>query len=55
VFEYLLLRSGTLVLTPRDASRPIVLENVLGITKKEKELARLLSTIDVKIDTGDDE
>jgi hypothetical protein len=55
VFEYILLRSGTLILTPRDAHRPIVLENVLSITKKEKELARLLSTIDVKIDSSDDE
>ena len=51
VFEYMLLRSGNLILTPRDARRPIVLENVLGISGKEKKLAELLSTIDVKIDT----
>ncbi len=54
VFEYLLLRSGNLILFPRDADRPIVLENVLGINKKEKALASQLSTIDVKIDNGDD-
>lgn len=50
VFEYMLLRSGNLILTPRDARRPIVLENVLGISGKEKKLAELLSTLDVKID-----
>jgi hypothetical protein len=54
VFEYLLLRSGNLVLFPRDTDRPIVLENVLSINKKEKALAAQLSTIDVKIDNGDD-
>jgi hypothetical protein len=54
VFEYLLLRSGNLVLFPRDAERPIVLENVLSINRKEKALAAQLSTIDVKIDNGDD-
>lgn len=52
VFEYILLHSGTLVLTPRDANRPIVLENILGINSKEKVLAKMLSTIDVKIDDG---
>jgi len=54
VFEYLLLRSGKLVLFPRDMDRPIVLENVLGINKKEKALAAQLSTIDVKIDSGEE-
>jgi hypothetical protein len=53
VFEYILLGAGDLILTPRDATRPIVLENVLGISKKEKLIARLLSTIDVNISTGD--
>ena len=55
VFEFMLLGSGNLVLTPRDSPRPIVLENVLMINKKEKALSSLLSTIDVKIDVGDDE
>ncbi len=49
VFEYLLLRSGNLVLFPRGSDRPIVLENILSINKKEKALAAMLSTIDVKI------
>ena len=52
VFEFMLLRSGNLILFPRDVERPIVLENVLGINKKEEALSAQLSTIDVKIDNG---
>lgn len=49
VFEYLLLRSGRLILTPREAPRPIVLENVLFISKKEKAITRMLSALQVQV------
>ncbi len=49
VFEYLLLRSGRLILTPREAPRPIVLENVLFISKKEKAITRMLGALQVQV------
>ena len=54
VFEYLLLRSGRLILTPREAPRPIVLENVLFISKKEKSITRMLSALQVQVRSQDD-
>ncbi len=54
VFEYLLLRSGRLILTPREAPRPIVLENVLFISKKEKAITRMLSALQVQVRSNDD-
>lgn len=49
VFEYLLLRSGRLILTPREAPRPIVLDNVLFISKKEKAITRMLGALQVQV------
>jgi len=54
VFEYLLLRSGRLILTPREAPRPIVLENVLFISKKEKAITRMLSALQVQVRSHDE-
>ncbi len=52
VLEYILLRSGTLVLMPVGVERPIVLENVIGLNKVEDKIQRLLGTTKVRIDDG---
>lgn len=49
VFEYLLLRSGRLILSPRDVQRPIVLDNVLFISKKEQAITKMLSALQVQV------
>ncbi len=49
VFEYLLLRSGRLILSPRDVQRPIVLDNVLFISKKEQAITQMLSALQVQV------
>ncbi len=49
VFEYMLLRSGRLILTTRDSPRPIILENVLFISKKEARLTRMLGALQVQV------
>ena len=51
VFEYLLLRSGRLVLTPSNEPRAIVLDNVLFIDRKERALTRMLSALQVQVRT----
>jgi hypothetical protein len=53
VFEYLLLRSGRLVLHPSDEPRAIVLDNVFFINKKEAELTKLLGSLQVQVKTDD--
>ncbi len=52
VLEYVLLRSGTLVLIPLGEERPIVLQNVIGMNTVEDKIQRLLGTLKVRIDTG---
>jgi hypothetical protein len=49
VFEYLLLKSGRLILHPSQERRAIVLENVIGINRKEEQLTRMLSALQVHI------
>jgi hypothetical protein len=49
VFEYLLLRSGRLILHIRGAERPVVLDNVPFISRKEQALTRLLGTLQVDV------
>jgi len=49
VFEYLLLRSGRLILHPSNEPRAIVLENVMRINAKEAELTRLLGALQVQV------
>jgi hypothetical protein len=49
VFEYFLLRSGKLILTDRDAPRPIVLDNVLFINKKETAITQMLGALQVQV------
>ncbi|MGQ0614263.1 MAG: hypothetical protein ACT4PV_11050 [Planctomycetaceae bacterium] len=52
LLEYLLLRSGRLVLDPRETERPIVLENVIGLNRVEDKIQRLLGTMKVRLDRG---
>jgi len=50
VFELLLLRSGKMVLYPEGESRAIVLENIIGINKKELEVKEILESYAIRID-----
>ncbi|GIW92876.1 MAG: hypothetical protein KatS3mg110_0917 [Pirellulaceae bacterium] len=49
VFEYMLLGAGRLVLRPSGEQRPIILENVPFITKKEEAITNMLSALQVKV------
>jgi hypothetical protein len=53
LFEYLLLRSGRLILHPSTERRAIILENVLFIDNKEKSITAMLGALQVKV-RGDD-
>jgi hypothetical protein len=49
VFEYLLLGSGRLILYVSGQPRPIILENVMGISRKERAITQMLSALQVKV------
>ena len=49
VFEFLLLFSGKLVLFPASEQQAIVLQNVIGVNRIEKNLQELLSAISVEL------
>jgi len=49
VFEYMLLRTGRLILHPSNERRAIVLENVPFINRKEQELTKMLSALQVQV------
>ncbi len=49
VFEYALLGAGRLILHPSTEKRSIVLDHILFVSSKERELSRVLSSIRVKI------
>lgn len=49
VFEYLLLRSGRLILHPNQERQAIVLDNVFFIDRKEDEITRLLGALQVQV------
>lgn len=51
IFEYMLLRSGRLILHPSNEPRAIVLENVPFINSKEEQITRMLSALQVQIRT----
>lgn len=51
VFEYLLLRSGRVILFPATEREAIVLENVLNVNRKEADVHELLSSLAVEIET----
>jgi hypothetical protein len=56
VFEYILLGAGRLILHPSTEKRAIVLDNILFVGDKEKQLTKMLGSIKVKIssDSSDD-
>jgi hypothetical protein len=49
VFEFLLLRSGRLLLHPSTERRAIVLENVPNINRRDDEIQALLRVLDVHV------
>ena len=49
VFEYMLLRSGRLILHPSDDRRSIILDNVPFINKKEEAITRMLGALQVQL------
>lgn len=49
IFEYVLLKSGRLILNPGGQQRPIILENVFFIDQKEAAITKLLSSMQVQI------
>ncbi|MEZ6088382.1 MAG: hypothetical protein R3C05_10220 [Pirellulaceae bacterium] len=49
VFEYILLGAGRLILHPSTESRAIVLDNILFVGDKERQLTKTLGSIKVKI------
>lgn len=53
VFEFLLLRSGTLILHPSQERRAIVLENVPNIHRKETQLTQMLGALQVQVRKAD--
>jgi hypothetical protein len=52
VFEFMLLGAGRLILHPTTEKRAIVLDNILFVGNKERELTRVLGSIKVQI-SGD--
>jgi hypothetical protein len=51
ILEYALLRSGRLVLHVQNERKAIVLDNVLWIDRKEQELKKLMSRLEVRVTT----
>jgi hypothetical protein len=49
VFEYLLLRSGRLILHPTNEPRAFVLDNVLNINRKEAQITKMLGALQVQV------
>jgi hypothetical protein len=49
IFEYMLLRSGRLILHPANEPRAIVLENIFFINHKEEQLRQMLGALQVQI------
>lgn len=48
IFQYMLLLSGRMVFLPQGENRAIVLDNIMGINKKEKLIKNILSKINVQ-------
>lgn len=53
IFEYLIARAGRIVLVPSGPHRPIVLENVIGIQRIERQATELLSASLVRLADND--
>ena len=54
IFEYLLLRSGRLIIYTSNDRQPIVLDNVPFIDKKEAAVMRMLGALQVQVRRDDD-
>lgn len=55
IFEYLLMGAGRLILQPSGDRKAIILENVPMISKKEKEVTKLLGALQVQVRGQDEE
>lgn len=55
VFEYMLLRSGRLILHLANERRAIILDNVPFIKKKEEALTRMLGALQVEVRNEDEQ
>lgn len=55
LFEYLLLKSGRLILQPSNERRAIILDNVPFIKDKERQITQLLSALKVDIREANEE
>lgn len=53
IFEYLLMGAGRLILQPSGERKAIVLDNVPWISKKEREITKLLGALQVQVRTED--
>ena len=51
VFEYMLLRSGRLILHPTSEPRAFVLDNVPNINRKEEQIMKMLGALQVQVRT----
>ncbi len=51
VFEYMLLRSGRLILHPTNEPRAFVLENIININRKEAQITKMLGALQVEVRT----
>lgn len=49
VFEYMLFRSGRLILQPSSEPRAFVLDNVMFINRREAEITEMLGSLQVRI------
>jgi hypothetical protein len=49
IFEYILLRSGRLILHPSGERRAIVLDNIPFISQKEEQITRMLGALQVQV------
>jgi hypothetical protein len=49
ILEFILLRCGTIVVHPETEDRAFVLENIIGINKKEREVKEILESYAVRI------
>ncbi|MBL8814698.1 MAG: hypothetical protein JNL58_01620 [Planctomyces sp.] len=54
VFEYMLLRSGRLIIHPSNERLAVVLENVIFINAKEEKITKMLGALQVRVRTEEE-
>lgn len=52
IFEFILLGSGRLIITPQGGGNPIVLDNVPRVNRVEKQLKEVLGVTEVEVNFG---